>query len=301
MKIACRNSNKIPHERLFEMKRKLYLISIVVEGLEQEGDNGKDGDSDDDDRNPDNNDGENFDEADDLDDLPDTMDTDKQAGSGAMFQTPSGKQSKQIGAKSVSCESRQFAQSASMSEDGMPRPIKGDQGVEQEREQQPVEALSLGFNLREGGVEKDLGVKAVSLQSQISGSMKRKGRVEGYNMEEMMTEIGAGEIEQWEISEKEQTPEKIAHWYKKTVQGEVDDNDIEQRSKWGNFMAMGTDPQVEGGANLLQIMEMTEELPGNARKSVEEKIVLDKEVIEQITIARSGGGQDLKGKKEVEE
>jgi hypothetical protein len=60
---------------------------------------------------------------------------------------------------------------------------------------------------------------------------------------------------------------------------------------------MGTDPQVEGGANLLQIMEMTEELPGNARKSVEEKIVLDKEVIEQITVARSGGGQDLKEKK----
>jgi hypothetical protein len=156
VKIACRNPNKIPHERLFEMKRKLYLISIVVEGLEQEGDNGKDGDSDDDDDgNLDNNDGadndgENFDEAGDLDDLLDTMDTDKQAGSGAMFQTPSGKQSKQTRAKSVSYESQQFAQSVSMSEDGMPRPIKGDQGVEQEREQRSAEALSLGFNHREG-------------------------------------------------------------------------------------------------------------------------------------------------------
>jgi hypothetical protein len=127
--------------------------------------------------------------------------------------------------------------------------------------------------------------------------MKRKGQVEGYIMEEMMPEIGAEEIEQWEISEKEQTPEKIAHWYKETVQGEVDDNDIEQRSRWEKFMAMGTDPQVEEGANLLQIMEMTEELPGNARESDGEKIVLDKEVIEQITVARSGGGQDLKGKK----
>jgi hypothetical protein len=102
------------------MKRKLYMISIVVEGLEREGNNGKDGDGDDDDGNPDNNDGadndgENFDEADDLDDLPDTMDIGKKAGSGAMFQTPSGKQSKQTGAKSVSYESQQFAQSVSMS------------------------------------------------------------------------------------------------------------------------------------------------------------------------------------------
>jgi hypothetical protein len=55
----------------------------------------------------------------------------------------------------------------------MSRPIKVDQGVEQEREQRSAEALSLGFNLREGAVEKDLGVKAVSLQSRISGSMKR--------------------------------------------------------------------------------------------------------------------------------
>jgi hypothetical protein len=109
----------------------------------------------------------------------------------------------------------------------MSRPIKVDQGVEQ----RSVEALSLGFNLREGVVEKDLGVKAVSLQSRISGSMKRNGQVEGYIMEEMMPEIGAGEIEQWEISEKEHTPEKIAHWYKEIVQGEVDDNDIEQRSR----------------------------------------------------------------------
>jgi hypothetical protein len=175
----------------------------------------------------------------------------------------------------------------------MSRPIKVDQGVEQ----RSVEALSLGFNLREGVVEKDLGVKAVSLQSRISGSMKRNGQVEGYIMEEMMPEIGAGEIEQWEISEKEHTPEKIAHWYKEIVQGEVDDNDIEQRSRWEKFMAMGRIPQVEEGENLLQIMEMTEELPGNVRESDEEKIVLDEEVIEQITLARSGGGQDLKEKR----
>jgi hypothetical protein len=34
--VACRNPMKIPAERLFELDRKLYLLSIVVEGYEQE-------------------------------------------------------------------------------------------------------------------------------------------------------------------------------------------------------------------------------------------------------------------------
>jgi hypothetical protein len=36
MKVACRNPKKIPLERLFELDRRLYLISIHVEGFEQE-------------------------------------------------------------------------------------------------------------------------------------------------------------------------------------------------------------------------------------------------------------------------
>jgi hypothetical protein len=37
LKIACRDPNKIPIERLFELEKKLYLISISVEGLERSG------------------------------------------------------------------------------------------------------------------------------------------------------------------------------------------------------------------------------------------------------------------------
>jgi hypothetical protein len=36
VRVACRNPKKIPLERLFEMDKKLYLISIHVEGYGQE-------------------------------------------------------------------------------------------------------------------------------------------------------------------------------------------------------------------------------------------------------------------------
>ena len=62
VKIACRNPAKIPRERLFEMGKKLFLVSFTVEDFVQElgkQETGDDGD------NPD--DEENDDEVDDLD------------------------------------------------------------------------------------------------------------------------------------------------------------------------------------------------------------------------------------------
>jgi hypothetical protein len=38
VKIVCRNPRKIPLKRLFELDKKLYLVSILVEGVEQEDD-----------------------------------------------------------------------------------------------------------------------------------------------------------------------------------------------------------------------------------------------------------------------
>jgi hypothetical protein len=35
IKVACRDSLKIPKERLFELDKKLYLISITMEGVER--------------------------------------------------------------------------------------------------------------------------------------------------------------------------------------------------------------------------------------------------------------------------
>ena len=64
VKLACRDPSKIPAERLFDLKQKLYGLSFVVEcdKLEQKNDNPpEDHDKKDDDED---------DEADDLDDDP---------------------------------------------------------------------------------------------------------------------------------------------------------------------------------------------------------------------------------------
>jgi hypothetical protein len=61
LKVACRNPRKIPKERLFELDRKLYLVSIVTEGVVLGvGDNsvGEDGNDDQDDKG----DEDNFDD-----------------------------------------------------------------------------------------------------------------------------------------------------------------------------------------------------------------------------------------------
>jgi hypothetical protein len=36
IKLACRNPRKIPHEMLYELDKKLFLININVEGLEED-------------------------------------------------------------------------------------------------------------------------------------------------------------------------------------------------------------------------------------------------------------------------
>jgi hypothetical protein len=47
VKIACRQPSKIPMERLFELERRLYLVSIKVEGHDQGVDDQNDLDDDD--------------------------------------------------------------------------------------------------------------------------------------------------------------------------------------------------------------------------------------------------------------
>jgi hypothetical protein len=37
LKIACRDPEKIPAERMFELEKELYLITISVEGMERSG------------------------------------------------------------------------------------------------------------------------------------------------------------------------------------------------------------------------------------------------------------------------
>jgi hypothetical protein len=59
IKLACRNPRKIPHERLYELDKKLFRINIYIEGLEEDTETRSEEGGDDDDEI-------NDDEADDL-------------------------------------------------------------------------------------------------------------------------------------------------------------------------------------------------------------------------------------------
>jgi hypothetical protein len=87
VKVACRQSAKILGERLFEMDKKLYMVSIKVEGFEQDVDDQDDWDDDDEDQNEEGK-GENEDAFDDLDDMQDNMETDGNAGGKGQLVTP---------------------------------------------------------------------------------------------------------------------------------------------------------------------------------------------------------------------
>lgn len=102
VKVACKNSSKIPPERLFEMNKKLFLVSFTVEGEEfQAGNNGDenggdDGDNDDGDEKKDN---ENMDKQ--------SEDPGRQQQQpGNVHKTPAFQQntSKNVGHKTVSCQ-----------------------------------------------------------------------------------------------------------------------------------------------------------------------------------------------------
>jgi hypothetical protein len=66
---------------LFELDKKLYLVSIQIEGVVPIGDELSDDDNDQEDQN-DGEDKENFNDVDDLDNIPENMDTDVESKGG---------------------------------------------------------------------------------------------------------------------------------------------------------------------------------------------------------------------------
>jgi hypothetical protein len=81
LKIDVRSPTKIPHERLYEMAKKLYLVQIMVEGYECD-DEESSKPYDDGDEHDGGGEEPNDNDADDLDDSPKRMDTEKNAGEG---------------------------------------------------------------------------------------------------------------------------------------------------------------------------------------------------------------------------
>jgi hypothetical protein len=100
LKVACRSPSKIPSERLFEMDKKLYMVSIVVEGHQISGPAGPSINPDDDDQDDE---AKDDDEYDDLDDNQDSMDTDK-SGKGSDLQVSSKGFHKASGSRYVQLE-----------------------------------------------------------------------------------------------------------------------------------------------------------------------------------------------------
>jgi hypothetical protein len=89
LKIACRDPLKVPSERLYEMDKKLYMMTIVMEGHEKDQTSSKKSDGDDDDGQDDNEDGL---DDDDYDDLQEQMDTDNNEAKSGQLETSAGKQ-----------------------------------------------------------------------------------------------------------------------------------------------------------------------------------------------------------------
>jgi hypothetical protein len=100
LKIACKDPLKIPSERLFEMDKKLYMVTLVMEGHQKDQTSSKksDGDDDDDDGQDENEDGL---DDDDYDDLQEQMDTDSNEAKHRQVENLASKQMTGHGAKVV--------------------------------------------------------------------------------------------------------------------------------------------------------------------------------------------------------
>jgi hypothetical protein len=94
------------------------------------------------------------------------------------------------------------------------------------------------------------------------------------------------EIELEGFTEKDRTPEVIAHWYTRDMtEDTLDERDSEQKSRWEEFKRAGS--SIEVGASLLQSMELLKNGSEASDKEVEELLELDVVVVEEITKAKS--------------
>jgi hypothetical protein len=103
IKVSCRDPAKIPNERLFELDKKLYMVSILVEGFDQVGGDKGESEDDDDDQGGDNDveEDDKFDDLLDLNERHEDIDTDKEGEKRADVKTPEPRYRAHGGAKIV--------------------------------------------------------------------------------------------------------------------------------------------------------------------------------------------------------
>jgi hypothetical protein len=251
-----------------------------VEGFEQGGHQiGGDSDGDDPNGNDGAGDAKNNDGEDDdlLDDLSKNMDIDKTAG--GKFQTPT-KQSTQGGAKTVGGHMQESGQITHLYTKGVDCRSREmatnlEQGV-------VITEQDLSEVRMENEKEIELG-KAYQVLKDIVSSNGSPAGVGVNKAEKMEKRI---EIELEGFTEKDRTPEVIAHWYTRDMtEDTLDERDSEQKSRWEEFKRAGS--SIEVGASLLQSMELLKNGSEASDKEVEELLELDVVVVEEITKARS--------------
>jgi hypothetical protein len=169
--LACRNPSKISRERLFEMEKKLYLVSIVVEGFEQM-ENEKNEVEDDDDKDKDDKE-LNDDECDDLDDIPKSMKTDRRGGFRTEFKTLEPRQKPFSGGKTISIWPEEV-----MNQD--PEKITGLYGDRKIRTESEISGCDMSV-----GVEKVGSAGNESLWEKRSGGMAPNAGEEHRGSEEI--------------------------------------------------------------------------------------------------------------------
>jgi hypothetical protein len=124
IKLACKNPRKIPHERLYEMGKKLFLVSITMEAFESndKAEDDQPDDGDDNDQHGGGSDDVDDDKFDDLDDLQDKMDTDKGLSGTIKDKTPDQGHLASKGSKTVmmdDCTTRKRSDQVSLQGDKM--------------------------------------------------------------------------------------------------------------------------------------------------------------------------------------
>jgi hypothetical protein len=262
IKVAYRNPSKIPSERLYEMDKKLYLISISVEGLGGGDLTDKDAANDDDDDHGDEEDDSKEDDGfDDLDDPRDSMDMDKSSGKDPGGTTLRGSGS--VGVKSGG-SSHQIVE-----QDQSPKCIADLYKCG--AEVRISEGELMGETLLHEDVVTDKGVLNVLQESHVS-SQSDDG---SYKVADQM---------------REQTTKPNLNL------AETEEDDSEQRSKWLELVGFN-EPGQQESSELLEAMELLEE---NREMAIcdEDKWELPEECVVKVKKARLGeqGLAGCKGK-----
>jgi hypothetical protein len=214
-----------------------------------------------------------------MDDIPESMDTDKTIGS--KFQTTYTKHATHGGAKTVGDHVQEIEQIAHLYSEGMIC-LPGETAINLGQVEVFSEQCMSGDkmeNIKETELGEAYQVHKDSINSSVSltgGCVKKAEKVE---------KLLEAELEGH--TEKDHTPEVIAHWYAGgMIKEAIDERDIEQKSRWEEFKRTCSS-QIEVGVSLLQSMELLEDGSEASDREAEDQMKLDVDVVEKITKARS--------------